>query len=115
MATTFTTHRQPLEYLGGVRRFPVPEDKTPWSVDYPGYHPVDYTAPRVLSRPVWADPDIRSLMRHSSQSFLLQLGAKQPHPTFVFPQNLLYSHKLCVYLQEGGGAGKTAAVQLIGR
>jgi ADP-ribose pyrophosphatase len=59
MATTVTTHRQPLEYLGGVRRFPVPEDKIPWSVDYPGYHPVDYTAPRVLSRPVWADPDIR--------------------------------------------------------
>lgn len=65
MATTVTTHRQPLEYLGGVQRFPVPEEKIPWSVDYPGYQPVDYTAPRVLSRPAWADPDIRSrsLMR----------------------------------------------------
>lgn len=56
-----TTHRQPLEYLGGVRRFPVPEDKVPWSADYPEYQPVDYTAPRVLAAPPWADPDIRSL------------------------------------------------------
>lgn len=54
-----TTHRQPLEYLGGVRRFPVLEDKVPWSKEYPEYQPVDYTAPRVEAGPVWADPDIR--------------------------------------------------------
>lgn len=58
-----TTHRQPLEYLGGVRRFPVLEDKVPWSKEYPEYQPVDYTAPRVEAGPVWADPDIRSLAR----------------------------------------------------
>lgn len=54
-----TTHSQPIEYLGGVRRFPVPQDKVPWSMAYPEYLPVDHTAPRVLSGPVWADPDIR--------------------------------------------------------
>lgn len=60
MAAVPTTHRQPLEYLGGVRRFPVPENKISWSADFPGYQPVDYTAPRVLAAPAWADPDIRS-------------------------------------------------------
>ena len=30
-----------------------------WSVDYPDYKPVDYTAPSVEKGPVWADPDIR--------------------------------------------------------
>lgn len=54
-----TTHRQPLEYLGGVRRFAVSEEKVPWSTEYPEYQPVDYTAPSVLAGPVWADSDIR--------------------------------------------------------
>ena len=66
-----TTHRQPLEYLGGVRRFAVAEDKVPWSADYPEYQPVDYTAPRVLAGPVWADPDIRSV---TPQHTGMQLG-----------------------------------------
>ena len=56
-----TKHRHPLEYLGGVRRFAVPEDKSPWSAEWPDYQPVDYTAPVVEKGPVWADPDIRSL------------------------------------------------------
>lgn len=48
-------------YVGtkDVRRFPVPEDKVSWSTPWPEYQPVDYTAPPVLSRPVWADPDFR--------------------------------------------------------
>ena len=54
------TKARQAEYLGGVRRFPVPDDKVQWSVDWPEYHPVDYTAPSVLKGPVWADPDIRS-------------------------------------------------------
>ena len=54
-----TKARQP-EYLGGTKRFPVPDDKVPWSVDWPEYQPVDYTAPSVLKGPVWADQDIRS-------------------------------------------------------
>ena len=57
-----TTHRQPLEYLGGVRRFAVAEEKVSWSADYPEYQPADYTAPRVLAGPAWADPDIRSII-----------------------------------------------------
>ena len=47
------------EYQGGIKRFPVPEDKVSWQVDWPEYSPVDYTAPIVLSMPVWADPDYR--------------------------------------------------------
>ena len=42
-----------------IKRFPVPDDKVSWSVDYPEYKPVDYTAKSVLNKPVWADDDIR--------------------------------------------------------
>ena len=49
-----------LEYQGGaVSRFPVPDEKVPWTVEWPEYKPVDYTAPVVLKGPVWADPDFR--------------------------------------------------------
>lgn len=48
------------EYQGGIKRFPVPADKISWKVEWPDYAPVDYTAPVVLSMPVWADPDFRS-------------------------------------------------------
>lgn len=65
-----TTHKQPLEYLGGVRRFAVSEDKVSWSTDYPEYQPVDYTAPRVLAQPAWADPDIRSLTKHCPMLYI---------------------------------------------
>ena len=47
------------EYQGGVKRFPVPDDKVFWNVSWSEYSPVDYTAPPVLKNPVWADPDIR--------------------------------------------------------
>ena len=47
------------EYQGGVKRFPVPEDKISWQVEWTEYSPVDYTASIVLSMPVWADPDFR--------------------------------------------------------
>lgn len=48
-------------YIGSkdVRRFPVPDDKVSWSMAWPDYKPVDYTAPPVLNRPMWADPDFR--------------------------------------------------------
>ncbi|XP_046327185.2 ADP-ribose pyrophosphatase, mitochondrial-like isoform X2 [Haliotis rufescens] len=42
-----------------VKRFPVPDDKVPWSAEFAVYEPVDYTSPKVLEKPVWADPDIR--------------------------------------------------------
>jgi len=46
------------------KRFPVPDDKVPWEVEFPDYSPVSYTAPVVLKKPPWADPDLMSM--HSS-------------------------------------------------
>jgi hypothetical protein len=40
-----------------IQRFPVPDDKVPWRVDFPEYEPVKYTSNGVLKQPVWADPD----------------------------------------------------------
>ncbi|GAB1607934.1 ADP-ribose pyrophosphatase, mitochondrial-like isoform X1, partial [Argonauta hians] len=42
-----------------VYRFTVPDDKISWSIPYPDYQPVDYTAESVQKNPPWADPDIR--------------------------------------------------------
>ncbi|XP_073403462.1 ADP-ribose pyrophosphatase, mitochondrial isoform X2 [Dendrobates tinctorius] len=39
-----------------VERRPVPQEKVSWSVEWPEYQPVEYTAPSVLARPPWADP-----------------------------------------------------------
>ena len=47
------------KYAGGVERFPVPNDKVCWSVDWLEYKPVDYTAPVVERMPIWADTDFR--------------------------------------------------------
>jgi len=41
-----------------TRRFSVPDDKVDWEIDWPQYNPVNYTAPAVLKKPVWADPEI---------------------------------------------------------
>ena len=51
--------RQPEYGNSGVKRFPVPDEKVLWSVDWPNYQPVDYTHQVVSAGPVWADPDIR--------------------------------------------------------
>lgn len=50
------------DYQDGVKRFPVPEEKVPWSVHWPEYQPVDHTHPAVLKGPVWADLDFRYLL-----------------------------------------------------
>ncbi|KAK3553176.1 hypothetical protein QTP86_031762 [Hemibagrus guttatus] len=42
------------------QRFPVPDDKVNWVTVWPDYSPVNYTAPTVLQKPAWADPDIGS-------------------------------------------------------
>lgn len=42
-----------------IKRFPVPDDKVPWTTKFPEYKPVDYTSESILKRPVYADPDIR--------------------------------------------------------
>lgn len=41
-----------------THRFPVPDDKVDWETDWPQYSPVNYTAPAVLKKPVWADLEI---------------------------------------------------------
>lgn len=46
-----------------VERWPVPPEKVNWSVDWPEYEPVEYTARPVLAQPVWADPP------HSAKDF----------------------------------------------
>uniref|UniRef100_A0A646QDT9 ADP-ribose pyrophosphatase, mitochondrial n=1 Tax=Hemiscolopendra marginata TaxID=943146 RepID=A0A646QDT9_9MYRI len=40
-----------------VKRFPVPDDKIPWSVPWPEYNPQTFTSPRINKQP-WADRDI---------------------------------------------------------
>jgi len=40
-----------------VARVSVPDEKVPWSVDWPAYNPPIFTAPFVSSA-VWADPDL---------------------------------------------------------
>lgn len=55
-----TKCRHPNVYPGEkISRFPVPDEKVRWNVDFPAYHPVEHTAKSVLNKPVWADPDIR--------------------------------------------------------
>uniref|UniRef100_A0A3Q3KGW6 ADP-ribose pyrophosphatase, mitochondrial n=1 Tax=Monopterus albus TaxID=43700 RepID=A0A3Q3KGW6_MONAL len=47
------------QYPGSsIKRFPVPDDKLDWNQDWPQYDPVSYTAPILLNKPTWADPDI---------------------------------------------------------
>lgn len=43
------------------KRFPVPDENVPWEVEFPDYGPVNYTAPVVLNKPPWADPDLMSM------------------------------------------------------
>lgn len=41
-----------------VYRFPVPDDKVKWTVDFPEYKPTNFTSPKILGKPVWADYEI---------------------------------------------------------
>ena len=43
------------KYAGGVERFSVPDDKVSWSIDWPEYKAVDYTAARVDSTRIDVD------------------------------------------------------------
>ncbi|XP_068633753.1 ADP-ribose pyrophosphatase, mitochondrial [Battus philenor] len=40
-----------------IQRFPVPDEKVSWAVEYKEYNPVNYTSTSVHGKP-WADPDI---------------------------------------------------------
>ena len=37
----------------------MPDEKVPWTVDFPEYKPIEFTSKIVLDKPIWADPDIR--------------------------------------------------------
>ena len=54
-------------YLGGVTRFPVPDDRVSWSVEWKEYRPTQYTAHKVLAGPKWADPDITRFVNDTAQ------------------------------------------------
>ncbi|KAE9548600.1 hypothetical protein FO519_008185 [Halicephalobus sp. NKZ332] len=46
-----------IPYLrSNVFRTPVPEDKVPWTVDWPEYKPAEYTSESLKGKP-WADPE----------------------------------------------------------
>lgn len=49
--------RQGLYPHSGIKRFEVSEEKIPWTVKYPEYKPVPYTADVLRGKP-WADPEI---------------------------------------------------------
>ncbi|XP_071486271.1 ADP-ribose pyrophosphatase, mitochondrial-like [Diadema antillarum] len=51
--------REPNYPNSTAKRLPVPDDKVPWTVNWPEYSPVRYTNDHVKAGPVWADPDIR--------------------------------------------------------
>ena len=40
-----------------VQRFDVPENKVPWSVEFPEYEPNEFNSPALKGKP-WADPEI---------------------------------------------------------
>lgn len=40
-----------------VQRFPVPEEKIPWTTDYHDYDPIFYESPALAGKE-WADPAI---------------------------------------------------------
>jgi hypothetical protein len=40
------------------QRTTIPDEKVPWSFNWPDYKPTEYTASKVLKNPAWADdPD----------------------------------------------------------
>lgn len=40
-----------------IERFPVPDDKVSWLVEYNEYKPASHTSPAIHGKP-WADPEI---------------------------------------------------------
>ncbi len=47
---------------GGIKRFPVGDDKVSWKVNWSEYAPVDYTSSSVEKGPIWADPDFKCVI-----------------------------------------------------
>jgi len=55
----FYQHRNDDGSFGQIARFPVSDEQAPWSVLYPDYKPIEFTAPFVL-KAAWADPELGS-------------------------------------------------------
>lgn len=70
--TMIATHikcRGGLYPRSNVERFPVPDEKVSWSVEYKNYKPANHTAPSIHGKP-WADPEIgKSITIVSAQNF----------------------------------------------
>ncbi|CAM2712880.1 unnamed protein product [Rotaria socialis] len=47
--------KSPYSDTQNTQRFPVPDEKVPWNVDWSDYKPTEYTSPIVLKNPPWAD------------------------------------------------------------
>ena len=63
--------RHPNSYPGEkVERFQVPENMVSWTIEFPDYKPIEFTAKKVLGKPVWADPDIRFVCIYYRIDFL---------------------------------------------
>ncbi|CAF0784122.1 unnamed protein product [Rotaria sordida] len=50
-----------------VYRTIVPDEKVPWSVNWPDYKPVEYTAQKVLKNPPWADDVNTKKIKHYNE------------------------------------------------
>jgi len=55
-----------------VERFPVPDDKVDWSVDWPEYSPPTFTSSYAIGKP-WADPEHRYWSMIVIQIFLTEI------------------------------------------
>lgn len=49
--------RSPIYPRSNVERFPVPDEKVPWSSEFKEYKPSNYTSPTIEGKP-WADREI---------------------------------------------------------
>ncbi|EDV21714.1 uncharacterized protein TRIADDRAFT_30196 [Trichoplax adhaerens] len=59
--------RQSIYPKSDIQRFPVPDDKVDWAVEWLEYSPIDFTSSSVLAMPPWADVEIRPT---NSENFL---------------------------------------------
>ena len=76
MSTHFKC-RHPNSYPGEkVERFQVPENKVPWTVEFPEYKPIEFTSQKVLDKPIWADPDIRFVIVNKLHCKIVTLAVK---------------------------------------
>jgi len=56
----------------GKDKFPVPDDKCLWSASFPSYKPTEFTHPRILSQPPYADPLDPKQIDWSARRFSLE-------------------------------------------